>query len=105
MNNINYVNVFSLTSTTMVKKALLPIISLAIIIIIGCENTKDRSASKNTVADEEQNRPNILFAIMDDATYMHMSAYGCTWVNTPNFDRVAANGLLFKRAYANNACL
>lgn len=40
---------------------------------------------------------------MDDATYMHMGAYGCKWVNTPNFDRIAKNGLLFKRAYTNNA--
>lgn len=48
-------------------------------------------------------RPNILFAIMDDATYKHMGAYGCKWVKTPNFDRVAKNGLLFQRAYTNNA--
>lgn len=48
-------------------------------------------------------RPNILFAIMDDATYRHMSAYGCSWVKTPNFDRVARQGLLFTRAYTPNA--
>lgn len=48
-------------------------------------------------------RPNILFAIMDDATYKHLSIYGCRWVKTPNFDRVAKNGLLFLRAYTNNA--
>lgn len=51
----------------------------------------------------EIERPNILFAIMDDVTYLHMSAYGCKWVKTPNFDRVAQNGLLFERAYTNNA--
>ncbi|WP_119079958.1 sulfatase family protein [Chitinophaga alhagiae] len=48
-------------------------------------------------------RPNILFAIMDDATYRHMGAYGCSWVKTPNFDRVARQGLLFTRAYTPNA--
>ncbi|MEM9327976.1 MAG: sulfatase, partial [Bacteroidota bacterium] len=48
-------------------------------------------------------RPNIVFAIMDDATYLHMGAYGCQWVNTPNFDRVAREGLLFQNAYTNNA--
>lgn len=40
---------------------------------------------------------------MDDVTYMHMSAYGCDWVNTPNFDRVAAQGILFQNAYTPNA--
>lgn len=87
----------------MLKKAVLLVISLTLFNSIGCKDPTDRTASKSTVANEEQRRPNILFAIMDDATYMHMGAYGCTWVNTPNFDRVAANGLLFNRAYANNA--
>jgi len=48
-------------------------------------------------------KPNILIAIMDDATYEHMGAYGCDWVNTPNFDRVAKEGILFSRAYTPNA--
>lgn len=48
-------------------------------------------------------RPNILFAIADDASFPHMSAYGTEWVNTPAFDRVAREGLLFTRAYTPNA--
>ncbi len=32
-----------------------------------------------------------------------MSAYGCQWVETPAFDRIANNGLLFNRAYTPNA--
>lgn len=51
----------------------------------------------------EQKRPNILFAIMDDATYSHMGAYGCSWVKTPTFDRVANQGILFSNAYTPNA--
>lgn len=47
--------------------------------------------------------PNILFAIADDATWQHFSAYGSQWVNTPNFDRVAKGGILFNRAYTPNA--
>jgi N-sulfoglucosamine sulfohydrolase len=48
-------------------------------------------------------RPNILIAIMDDASFPHMGAYGCDWVQTPAFDRVAREGLLFTRAYTPNA--
>jgi arylsulfatase A-like enzyme len=48
-------------------------------------------------------RPNILFAISDDQSFPHASAYGCTWVQTPAFDRVAREGLLFTRAYTPNA--
>lgn len=48
-------------------------------------------------------RPNILFAIADDWSYGHAGAYGCTWVETPAFDRIAREGLLFQHAYTPNA--
>jgi arylsulfatase A-like enzyme len=48
-------------------------------------------------------RPNILFAVADDISFPHMSAYGTSWVSTPGFDRVAREGLLFSRAYTPNA--
>jgi arylsulfatase A-like enzyme len=47
-------------------------------------------------------RPNILFCIMDDAS-PHMSAYGWDWVSTPHFDRLAREGILFTNAYTPNA--
>lgn len=46
--------------------------------------------------------PNILFAIADDWG-VHAGAYGTKWVSTPAFDRVAREGLLFRRAYTPNA--
>ncbi|WP_198953707.1 sulfatase-like hydrolase/transferase [Rhodopirellula sp. MGV] len=63
-------------------------------------------ATADEAADEPGNqieRPNILIAIADDWSYGHASAYGCPWVNTPNFDRVAKEGLLFNNAYTPNA--
>ncbi|MCA9192892.1 MAG: sulfatase [Planctomycetales bacterium] len=42
--------------------------------------------------------PNILFAIADDWG-KHAGAYGTPWVNTPNFDRIAREGLLFNNAF------
>ncbi len=63
------------------------------IILLNCTtSTKKKTAP-----------PNILFAIADDASYPHMSAYGCSWVKTPAFDRVATEGLLFNNAYTPNA--
>lgn len=57
-----------------------------------------------SVSADETRRPNILFAIADDASYPHFGAYGMTdWCETPNFDRVAKEGLLFKNAYTPNA--
>ena len=47
--------------------------------------------------------PNILFVITDDQSYPHTSIYGTKWINTPGFDRVAKEGLLFNHAYTTNA--
>jgi len=47
-------------------------------------------------------RPNILFCIADDWG-LHAGCYGTPWINTPAFDRVAQDGLLFARAYTPNA--
>ena len=48
-------------------------------------------------------RPNILFALADDWSYGHAGAYGCAWVKTPAFDRVARAGVLFTQAYTPTA--
>ena len=45
-------------------------------------------------------RPNILLAISDDQSWPHASAYGCAFVKTPAFDRVAREGVLFHNAFA-----
>ncbi|MDZ4289963.1 MAG: sulfatase, partial [Prosthecobacter sp.] len=47
-------------------------------------------------------RPNILFIIFDDLGWQHTGAYGCTWVKTPNLDRIAREGVLFKNAFTSN---
>ena len=48
-------------------------------------------------------RPNVLIAVADDWSFGHAGAYGCKWVQTPHFDRVAREGLLFTRAYTPTA--
>jgi arylsulfatase A-like enzyme len=53
-------------------------------------------------AAELPQRPNILFIIFDDWGWNHAGAYGCTWVQTPHFDRVAREGILFRNAFTSN---
>ncbi len=62
-------------------------------------------AASLSLAAERPNlrRPNILLAIADDASYPHMGAYGTEWTETPAFDRIAREGLLFTRCYTPNA--
>ena len=44
-------------------------------------------------------RPNILLAISDDQSWPHAGAYGCRFVQTPAFDRIAREGILFTHGY------
>jgi len=75
---------------------------LACLLLVGLFACGENTASAKTTIDTD-GRPNILFAIADDASWKHFGAYGCNWVKTPAFDRVAAEGLLFNNAYVPNA--
>ncbi|MFA5189971.1 MAG: sulfatase [Verrucomicrobiia bacterium] len=56
-----------------------------------------------SLAFAAESRPNMLFAIADDWSCPHAGAYGCKWIKTPAFDRVAREGVLFANAYTPNA--
>jgi len=53
------------------------------------------------IAEKVEKRPNILFCISDDQSYLHTSIQGTKELHTPNFDRVANGGILFNNAYCN----
>ena len=57
----------------------------------GCGRTATRAAAPAPPAaaapGAAASRPNILFAIADDASHLHFGAYGADWVETPSFDR------------------
>jgi len=48
-------------------------------------------------------RPNIVFILADDLGYADVSCYGRPDFETPNIDRIAANGVRLLQAYANSA--
>jgi len=48
-------------------------------------------------------RPNILFVYADDHAYQAISAYGSRINRTPNIDRLAREGMLFRECYVTNS--
>ncbi|WP_439506622.1 sulfatase family protein [Sediminibacterium sp.] len=48
-------------------------------------------------------RPNIVLIISDDHSYQTISAYGSKFMQTPNIDRIAKNGVRFDKAYVTNS--
>ena len=54
-------------------------------------------------ADEPKtnDKPNVIFILMDDAGYGDFSCYGQTRTETPNIDALAQSGVLFTDMYSN----
>jgi len=44
-------------------------------------------------------KPNIIFIVVDDIRFDEFGAAGHAYLQTPNIDRLAANGVMFTRAY------
>ena len=45
-------------------------------------------------------KPNIVFILADDLGYGDLGCYGQKQIQTPNIDRLAAEGMRFTQAYA-----
>jgi arylsulfatase A len=54
-----------------------------------------------SVAKAEE-KPNIIFILADDLGYNQIGANGATRIQTPNIDRLSANGIRFTQAYSGN---
>ena len=65
------------------------------LIAISCR----QGGTKPLSVTDPHDRPNFLFCIADDWSFPHAGAYGDSTVQTPHFDRLAAEGLLFMNAF------
>lgn len=53
--------------------------------------------------DPDQKQPNILFIVADDLGYTDLGVYGSE-IETPNLDKLATDGVMFKNFYAAPTC-
>ncbi len=52
---------------------------------------------------KEQKPMNILYIMCDDHSYQTISAYDTTYIQTPNIDRIAADGVRFTNSFVANS--
>ena len=74
------------------------------LLVIGCLSmmTPEHRITKTVAAvTQTKRRPNILFIMPDQLRAQSLGCMGNTDVKTPNIDRLAAEGLLFKQTFAN----
>lgn len=57
-------------------------------------------ACQSSQAEEAQKPPNIVFILADDLGWADLGVYGNTFNETPNLDKLAAEGMRFTNAYA-----
>jgi len=75
------------------KQKILFVFYLAVI-MIGCNGLETMHTFQ---------KPNILFIMSDDHAYQAISAYSNTLTDTPNIDRIANEGMMFKNACVTNS--
>lgn len=51
-------------------------------------------------AEPQSGKPNIVFILIDDMGWTDLGCFGSTFYETPNIDRLAAQGMKFTQAYA-----
>jgi arylsulfatase A-like enzyme len=71
---------------------------IPLLLIFSC-GQKDKTV-ENSLAEKQ---PNIVFIMTDDHAYQALSAYEDHLIQTPNIDRIAKEGMLFKKAFVSNS--
>lgn len=83
-----------------VRKATI-LIMISITVLNSCKTYPE----KKMESKEASIRPNIIYIMADDHAEKAISAYGGDLIQTPNLDRLAKEGMLFKNSFvANSIC-
>jgi arylsulfatase A len=75
------------------NKQILSLGLISIIVLMSCQSEKK-------VSDAENENPNIIYILADDMGYNDLGCYGAPRIQTPNIDRMAAEGIRFTQHYA-----
>ena len=81
------------------------IILICLFVFQSCKN-EDNKGSNNSETKENYQRPNIIYIMADDHAEQAISAYGhpvSQLAPTPNIDRIANEGALFKNNFCTNS--
>ena len=57
----------------------------------------------STLKIQAQDKPNVVYILVDDLGYGDVGCYGATKVKTPNIDKLASEGKMFTDAHSASA--
>lgn len=67
---------------------------ILLILLVSCDTKREHA---------EPARPNIVFIMTDDHSYQTLSTYDDRFIQTPNLDRIAADGVKFVNSFVGNS--
>ncbi len=70
---------------------------------ISCFLLINLNTSYSQLQSQTSKSPNILFIISDDHAYQEIGVYGSKIAKTPNIDRIAREGAIFKNSFVTNS--
>lgn len=70
----------------------------ATLTLAGCEEALSSKSGK-----VESHKPNLIFIMADDLGYGDISCFGSREIDTPNIDKLAADGKMFTQSYSGSA--
>jgi arylsulfatase A-like enzyme len=71
-----------------------------LILMVGIAGCSADKTSDHSGANSTENKPNIIYILADDLGYSDLGVYGQKIIETPNLDRMAAEGIHFTSHYA-----
>lgn len=77
------------------NKLVLPTIAVAVACFSATGKVTEKKQSKPLLA-----KPNVIYILADDLGYGELGCYGQQKIETPNIDRLAANGIRFTQHYS-----
>jgi arylsulfatase len=80
------------------KQLCIATLMINVLIISGCI-CKER----NTTTQAHNGKPNIIYIMADDLGYGELGCYGQRLIETPNIDKLRANGMKFTQHYSGSA--
>ncbi len=81
----------------------LPLILIAFLLIVGPEESHAAKPDAKAAKQRRVEKPNIIFIMVDDMGRDWISCYGAAH-QTPNVDRLAAQGVRFENVWCNPIC-
>lgn len=79
-----------------------PTVWVIFVFLLGMYSCKKQSASINQTTIQKQ-KPNVILFVSDDHGKDALGCYGNPIIQTPNLDKLAAEGVLFNNAYCTSA--